>query len=216
MIELLVVIAIIALLASMLLPGLQKAREMGRRIKCISNLKQIGLAFAMYANDYDDSLPPAQSGSNTSWMHFLSPYCDGIDSDLGTGVLKKIFACPEDKYFNRYYNEGLSTTNPYDNPSYGINYWIACPGDAHQKLRITKISRPTETVLCTDSIHRNEKDPVTESSYYTIDSYNFMSDRHNNGCNILWADFHVTYAEETERNDMITNSDRRTKWWYGE
>ena len=55
--ELLVVIAIIALLSSMLLPALVEAREMGRRVKCISNLKQCGLAFMMYADDYNGWFP---------------------------------------------------------------------------------------------------------------------------------------------------------------
>jgi len=55
LIELLVVIAIIAILAAILFPVFAKAREKARAITCISNMKELGLAFMMYAQDYDES-----------------------------------------------------------------------------------------------------------------------------------------------------------------
>ena len=64
LIELLVVIAIIAILAAILLPALQRARQRGKDSSCINILKQLGGATGMYANDYDDVLVPNRAGGN--------------------------------------------------------------------------------------------------------------------------------------------------------
>lgn len=80
LIELLVVIAIIAILAAMLLPSLSKARERGRQISCVSNLKQLGLATTMYIDLGDETFPLVGVGftsSDDSYWFPVSPYYGG-------------------------------------------------------------------------------------------------------------------------------------------
>ena len=87
LIELLVVIAIIAILAAMLLPALNTAKEKGRATVCRSNLKQIALGFEAYASDYNNYFPATSAGSGTdpengqwtvfNWHHALWEYTRG-------------------------------------------------------------------------------------------------------------------------------------------
>jgi prepilin-type N-terminal cleavage/methylation domain-containing protein/prepilin-type processing-associated H-X9-DG protein len=106
LIELLVVIAIIAILAAILFPVFAKAREKARQITCASNLKQIGLGFTQYIQDYDEHLPCSTNwtggnSGNVGWAGQIYTYVKS------TGV----FHCPDDPT-----NNGVINTNEVTYP----------------------------------------------------------------------------------------------------
>jgi prepilin-type N-terminal cleavage/methylation domain-containing protein/prepilin-type processing-associated H-X9-DG protein len=88
LIELLVVISIIAILASILFPVFAQAREKARAASCLSNARQIGLAFSMYVQDFDEVYPPAvDTVSKAWWEGMVGPYIKG-------GSIGGILTCP--------------------------------------------------------------------------------------------------------------------------
>jgi prepilin-type N-terminal cleavage/methylation domain-containing protein len=132
LIELLVVIAIIAILAAILFPVFARARENARRASCQSNLKQLGLGFAQYTQDYDERYPPYDGGNAASvgWGNCLMPYLKS----------SQLWKCPSTLYKQDNYPNGwgLGTGSTYND--FGFNIYL-------NQFHIAAIEFPTSVNL---------------------------------------------------------------------
>ena len=141
LIELLVVIAIIAILAAMLLPALSRAKEAGKSIACLNNLRQLGLSAEMYSNDNHGQYPP-RSETNR-WPNVIYGY-------YGKNV--KLLLCPSDRYFPPPESVGNSNSNSVADAaprSYFINGWNDYFQGIHDgdSMKENAIIHPSDTAL---------------------------------------------------------------------
>lgn len=212
LVELLVVIGIIALLISILLPALSKARDAAQSVQCLSNMRQLANYITLYANDAKGAYPAISDSDSLSycWWSFNYPEDPKFHNWLYnyTGPLpkeKKGIWCPTYDRMgwdpNSQGTGGNYALNGYsmrlNYPPYGI---INRPW-----YKVTQIKQPSEVLMAVD-VQRNASDPDWSwSQWVMFGNSNYTRDigyRHNKRANVLFHDGHAeNYGSRLKPND---------------
>jgi prepilin-type N-terminal cleavage/methylation domain-containing protein/prepilin-type processing-associated H-X9-DG protein len=198
LIELLVVIAIIAILAAILFPVFAQAREKARQVGCLSNMKQLGLGLQMYAQDFDETLPPA----NDAVRNFGDPAVYGRIPNFAGSLIpylksRGILYCP-----SAIYNVPFAPTLQPPNPLSDTNYM----GNGVVMGRsLAVIDRPGDIVYCHEHnwrVNHAHLRPITQDKGKSYVAWHYISqvgegynNIHMQGGNLVFADGHAKYGQ---------------------
>ncbi len=219
LIELLVVIAIIAILASLLLPALKKAKSTAQDTACKGNLKSIASAIMMYVGDKNSYMPVSTlpNGVPMQWKMEIAPYL-GFEENLTEaqyGV--KIFKCP--CFDERVYHTGGYGWNPGYGGCPGGNFGIKeDPAAGRPRVRLESTQMPSETIVCGDTTDWYDAANKFQMAYLYEPWMNgaagwpnpVVGNRHGGGVNSVWADSHV---ERKSQFELLAGKNTKVDWY---